>query len=141
MGSRSAAVARVARRRSPAAIVRGDALDLPFRDASVHASISTLTLHHFPEDQAVRLLEEMRRVARHRVVVNDLERHRLNHLSARLLAATLWRGNRLTRHDGPLSVLRSFTADELLALGRRAGLRNPVVHRHVPWRLVLVGGA
>jgi hypothetical protein len=107
----------------------------------VDVTICTLTLHHFPEDEAVLLLREMKRVARDRVLVSDLERSRLNHLGARVLAHTLWRTNRLTRHDGPLSVLRSFTAPELLALGRRAGLRGPVVRRYMPWRLVLEGGA
>lgn len=137
---RSAAVARVAGRASRAPTVRGDALALPFGTGSVDVALCTLTLHHFPEDDAVLLLREMKRVARRTVLVNDLERHRLNHLGARLLAATVWRGNRLTRHDGPLSVLRSFTAGELLELGRRAGLRSPTVRRHAPWRLVLEGG-
>lgn len=138
---RSAVVARIAARESRAPTVRGDALALPFDTGSVHVALCTLTLHHFPDAEAVRLLRELKRVARHRVLVNDLERHPLNHLAARLLALTLWRNNRLTRHDGPLSVLRSFTADELLELGRRAGLRNPTVRRHFPWRLVLEGGA
>jgi ubiquinone/menaquinone biosynthesis C-methylase UbiE len=138
---RSAAVSRIASRAQELPTVRGDALRLPFAPGSVDVTICTLTLHHFPEDEAVLLLREMKRVARDRVLVSDLERSRLNHLGARVLAHTLWRTNRLTRHDGPLSVLRSFTAPELLALGRRAGLRGPVVRRYMPWRLVLEGGA
>lgn len=138
---RSAAVSRIASREQELPTVRGDALRLPFAPGSVDVAICTLTLHHFPEDEAVLLLQEMKRVARDRVLVSDLERSRLNHLGARVLAHTLWRANRLTRHDGPLSVLRSFTAPELLALGRRAGLRGPVVRRYMPWRLVLEGGA
>lgn len=137
---RSAAVARIAARDARAPTIRGDALALPFATGSVDVAVCTLTLHHFPEEPAVRLLREMRRVARELVLVNDLERHALAHLSARLLARTLWRGNRITRHDGPLSVLRSFTPEELLALGRSAGLHDATVHRHFPWRLVLAGG-
>lgn len=136
---RSAAVARIAARQARAPTVRGDALALPFATGSVDVALCTLTLHHFPEEPAVRLLREMRRVARDLVLVNDLERHPLAHLSALVLARTLWRGNRITRHDGPLSVLRSFTPGELLALGRSAGLPGATVHRHFPWRLVLVG--
>ena len=82
----------------------------------------------------------MGRVAREVVLVNDLERHALNYLSARALAYTLWRRNRLTRNDGPLSVLRSFTSDELLEIGRRSGLHRPRVTKHFPFRLVLEGG-
>ncbi|RMH13237.1 MAG: methyltransferase domain-containing protein [Gemmatimonadetes bacterium] len=119
--------------------VRGDALRLPFADDAVDAAVTVLTLHHFPDPLAVRLLAEMARVARRLVLVSDLERRPLNYLGARALAATWWRRNRLTRHDGPLSVLRSFTVGELRELGRRAGLAEPLVRRHHPFRLVLEG--
>ncbi|MBW3534481.1 MAG: methyltransferase domain-containing protein [Gemmatimonadetes bacterium] len=119
--------------------VRGDALRLPFPDGAFDAAYTVLTLHHFEGDDAVRVVAEMARVSRGLVLVNDLERTRLAHLGARLLAATVWRGNRLTRHDGPLSVLRSFTPAELLDVGRRAGLHDVRVRRHAPFRLVLEG--
>ncbi|HEX9886666.1 MAG TPA: methyltransferase domain-containing protein [Longimicrobiales bacterium] len=128
-------------RSRPVTVVRADGLHLPFADGVFDAVTCTLTLHHFGAEDAVALLREMMRVSRGRVVVNDLERCLPNYLGARLLALTWWRGNRLTRNDGPLSVLRSFTAAELLELGRRAGLSSPRVSRHVPFRLVLVGGA
>ncbi len=79
----------------------------------------------------------MARVCRGVVLVNDLERHRLHYLGARALAATVWRHCPVTRYDGPLSVLRSFTRAELEVLGRRAGLLDLRVRRHFPFRLVL----
>lgn len=120
-------------------VVLGDALRLPFADDTFDLALCTLTLHHFPDDDAVRLVAEMARVTRSAVLVNDLERTHLNYLGAQALAATVWRGNRLTRHDGPLSVRRSFTAAELEDVGRRAGLNNVRVRRHMPWRVVLEG--
>lgn len=123
------------------AAVEGDALRLPFASRSFDAVLCTLTLHHFADGDAVKLVREMARVSRRLVLVNDLERVAPNYWGARLLAATLWRGNRITRHDGPLSVLRSFTAAELLEVGRRAGLRGVHVQRHFPWRIVLEGRA
>jgi hypothetical protein len=83
----------------------------------------------------------MARVSRDLVLVSDLERSLPNYLGARLLALTLWRANRITRHDGPLSVLRSFTAGELERVGREGGLRDVRVRRYAPWRLVLEGRA
>jgi hypothetical protein len=50
---------------------------------------------------------------------------------------TLWRGNPLTRHDGPLSVLRAFTPSELQQLAAKAGL-NGKVYEHYFQRVVLV---
>lgn len=136
----AALAARRARAAGPGAgvsVLRGDGLRLPFADRSVDVAFTVLTLHHFREEPAVLLLREMARVARRLVVVNDLERNRPAWLGARALAATVWRGNRITRNDGPLSVRRSFTPAELLALAERAGLRNARVRRRVAFRLVL----
>ena len=132
--------ARIARCRVDA-VVRGDALRLPFADGSFDVTLCTLTLHHFTDADAAALVREMARVSRDLVLVNDLERSTPNYWGARALAATLWRGNRITRNDGPLSVLRSFTLEELLEVGRRAGLRGVRVRRHFPWRIVLEGHA
>src|SRR5690348_9834096 len=41
--------------------VRGDAARLPFQDASFDVAVCTLTLHHLAEDEAIRMLREMRR--------------------------------------------------------------------------------
>lgn len=129
----------LAARNDPGSVLQADALRLPFRDGVFDAATCTLTLHHFADEAAVTLVGEMARVARSLVLVNDLERNAANRVGARLLALTVWRSNRITRHDGPLSVRRSFTAAELLQVGRRAGLQRPLVRRHFPWRLVLEG--
>ncbi|MBC7798916.1 MAG: methyltransferase type 11, partial [Pyrinomonadaceae bacterium] len=49
--------------------------------------------------------------------------------------------NRLTRHDGALSILRSFVPDELRVLGEQANLENISVTKHFPSRIVLSGNA
>lgn len=117
-------------------VCAADALALPF-DAD-HFDIVTLslTLHHFDGAQQLQVLREAARVAR-TIIVNELARTRANYAGARVLAGTLWRGNRLTRHDGPLSVRRAFTRAELFELGRQAGL-EPRVYRHFFQRIVLV---
>jgi ubiquinone/menaquinone biosynthesis C-methylase UbiE len=115
-----------------------DALALPYPDGAFDLVLLSLTLHHFEDDQQVAVLREARRVARTAVVVNELERCRANWYGARLMAATRWRGNRLTRHDGPLSVLRAFTAGELRRVAAAAGLQQVHVERRFFFRLVMV---
>lgn len=119
-------------------VEHADALDLPYPDGEFDFALCSTALHHFEDDDAVRVLRELRRVARRGVIVNDLRRSRAALLGARLLAATVWRTHPVTRHDGPLSVRRSFTPGELLELGRRAGMAEARVHAHPPFRLALV---
>lgn len=133
---------RVARQRTTRApsirLLRADGLRLPFSDGRFHAALLSMTLHHMDGPDLRNVLGELGRVARGGVVlVGELERCFPNYLGARLLAETVWRRSPITRHDGPLSVLRAFTPGEMTSLAREAGLRNPRVHRHFFYRLVL----
>jgi len=121
-------------------VVRADAVRLPFRDGAFDFGLLTLTLHHLDDAGQIAALSELGRVAR-TLIVGELERAWPNYFGARLLAATLWRSDPITRHDGPLSVLRAFTADELLAIAAAAGLRAPRVQRRFYHRLLLIADA
>jgi ubiquinone/menaquinone biosynthesis C-methylase UbiE len=110
--------------------VRGDATQLPIRDASVDLVCCTLALHHFAEPDAVRVLSEMRRVARGQVFVSDLERSRAAYVA--VWFATRFTTNEMTRRDGPTSVARAFTGRELLTLATRAGWEKPRLQAE-PW--------
>jgi ubiquinone/menaquinone biosynthesis C-methylase UbiE len=120
-------------------VVPADARALPFRDRAFDLVLCSTALHHF-DDRAelLRVLGEMARVARIGVVVSDLRRSRAAFAGARLLAATLWRRHPVTRHDGPLSVRRALTPDELRELAGAAGLESARVRAHAPFRLALV---
>ncbi|HEY8375523.1 MAG TPA: methyltransferase domain-containing protein [Nannocystis sp.] len=120
---------------------RADVRALPYADGAFDVTLLSLTLHHLDPDDIVIALREIARTARRALLVGELERSCAAYVGARLLAATVWRRNRLTRHDGPISVLRAFTPAELLDFARLAGLREPRVHRHPLFRLVLVAGA
>lgn len=104
----------------PIALVRHDALRMPFADGAVDIVTCTQALHHFSRDAAVTLLREFARVARLGVIINDLRRSYLAYWGARLLA--YGPVTALGRHDGPLSVLRAYTPLELIALVERTML-------------------
>ncbi|MDX6531702.1 MAG: hypothetical protein QOH41_3992 [Blastocatellia bacterium] len=116
--------------------VQSSGLKLPFPDASIDYVMSSLTLHHFDDDGAVNLLREMGRVARRGIFVIDLHRNPTAYFFYTTLGH-LFLHNRLIREDGALSILKSFTPDELEKLGRQAGLKNAAVDKHFPSRLVL----
>jgi len=118
--------------------VQGSGLVLPFPDASIDYVISSLTLHHFDDVGAVSILREMGRVARRGIFVIDLHRNPMAYFFYTTLGHIILH-NRLVREDGALSILRSFTPDELEKLGQSAGLSNVSVEKHFPSRLVLSG--
>jgi ubiquinone/menaquinone biosynthesis C-methylase UbiE len=117
--------------------VQASGLTLPFPDASVDYVISSLTLHHFDDDGAVSLLREMGRVARRGTFVIDLHRNPMAYFFYTTLGHIILH-NRLLREDGALSILKSFTPDELEKVGQQAGLKNVTVEKHFPSRLVLI---
>lgn len=118
-------------------LIRGDALALPFPDRAVDVVTCGLAFHHFSFDQAVRVLREIERVARYGFFVNDILRSWGAYLGA-WLDTRLFSRNRLARHDGPLSVLRSFTMDEFHAMIRDAGLSDVELRTHPMFRVVIV---
>jgi len=119
------------RRRQPAIrLLQGDGCRLPLADNSVDIVSCSLVLHHFALAPAQSTLREMARVARLGVIVDDLLRSHVGLLGAWVMGRLLTT-NRLTRHDGPLSVRRAFRATELAALLAHADLR-PTWQRTIP---------
>jgi ubiquinone/menaquinone biosynthesis C-methylase UbiE len=119
-------------------VVRGDALRLPFADGSIDLVTAIKFAHHFHGVALTRLVAEMARVARRRVIVLDIRRHWLAYWG--IVAWTRLRTrNRLVRFDGPLSVLRGFTAAELLDLTTTLNDFEWTVRPAAGFQLVLVG--
>ena len=116
--------------------VRADAFSLPFADNSFDYAFCSLFTHHFTNENVVKILCEMNRVARRKIFVIDLHRHRAAYFSYKLFCRAFGI-SRLVREDGSLSVLRSFTPGELKIIGERAGLKTVSVKRIAPFRLVL----
>ena len=95
-----------------AAFVCGDALSLPYRSHTFTVAHASLFTHHLSTDDMVRLLMEMDRVATNGIIVNDLHRHLLACQSIKVLTK-LFNASPMVQHDGPLSVRRGFTRDEI----------------------------
>jgi hypothetical protein len=98
--------------------VCGDALALPFAGSSFDAVGCSLFAHHLEPEELIRFAREGLRVARHALLIHDLVRHPA-HLALSYLGFPLYR-SRLTRHDGPASVRRAYTQEEMRAILARA---------------------
>lgn len=98
----------------PPELLTGDALHLEMPDNSVDVVSSCLFLHHLSVEQARTFLREALRVSRLAVLINDVERKRMNYLLSNL--QRLVDPSRLSRHDGPASVRQAYTYKEMQSL-------------------------
>ena len=96
--------------------------------------ISSLVAHHMTPEQLVAFIRFMEREARRGWFVNDLHRHRFAHLGFPLLArAAGW--HPMVRHDGTLSIARSYRPEEWPGILAAAGVPDARVFRAFPFRL------
>jgi SAM-dependent methyltransferase len=109
---------------------------LPFRP---DVAINTLFLHHLDEEQAVRLLAELRDVAR-AVVIVDLLRTRLGMWLA-IAASRLLTRSTVVQRDAVTSVRAAWSLVEIERLAARAGLQGARLERVWPERFRLTWSA
>ena len=112
--------------------VTGDYADLAGEPWDV--VISSLVAHHMTHRQLVDFVCFMEAHARAGWLVNDLHRHRFAHAGFPLLA-TLFGWHPIVRHDGTLSIARSYRPGEWPAILAEAGVRAGRVFRVFPFRL------
>ena len=119
--------------------VVGNALALPFRDASFDLVSSSLFVHHLEPGEVQQFVNQALRVARLAVLIDDIRRHPV-HLGLVYAGMPLYR-SRLTRHDAPISIRRAYTPAEMRGLlgqtvAARVDLRTYYLYRMgiIAWR-------
>jgi ubiquinone/menaquinone biosynthesis C-methylase UbiE len=117
-------------------LLRADAMSLPFADGSFDYAMTSMFLHHLSEEEVLKVLQEMNRVARRGVIIADLVRDR--RALAWISLFTLF-SSPMIRHDARVSVKQAFTRTEIEALRDRAGLSYAHYHRHFAHRFILDG--
>ena len=121
-------------------LVRGDAFQLPFADLTFDYALCSLAFHHFGYEQCVKALREMERVSSRGWLVNDLRRAWSAWVIFRAVS-NLLRMNRMTKHDGPASVLRAYSLEEYHAMSVSLGLtpeRDFRLRRKLFYRVVTI---
>ena len=112
--------------------VTGDYADLAHEPWDV--IVSSLVAHHMSHDQLIAFLRFMEGHASAGWFVNDLHRHGFAHWGFPVLA-TIARWHPIVRHDGTLSIARSYCPDEWPPLLAEAGITEAKVRRVFPFRL------
>ena len=96
--------------------------------------VSSLVAHHMTDDQLIAFIRFMDREAQRGWFVNDLHRHGFAYLGFPVLAR-LMRWHPIVRHDGTLSIARSFRRADWAAILSEAGVRDARIARRFPFRL------
>lgn len=116
----------------PIRYMTGDYANLAEQGWSV--IVSSLVAHHMSHAQLVAFLRFMEANASAGWFVNDLHRHGFAHRGFPLLA-TIARWHPIVRHDGTLSIARSYRPDEWRPILAEAGIADARVFRAFPFRL------
>ena len=85
--------------------------------------LCSLALHHFSNDDAVRVLQKIRDLSTARILVADLRRARWLSCAVYFVTATIYR-DEMTKTDARLSAARAFSFLEMRNLAERAGWKN-----------------
>ena len=110
----------------------GDYASLADQDFDV--ILSSIVAHHMSHDQLIGFLRFMDGQARRGWFINDLHRHGFAWVGFPLLARLMgW--HYIVRHDGQLSIARSYRPSEWPPLLREAGVSDAHVFRAFPFRL------
>ncbi|MGI4877493.1 MAG: methyltransferase domain-containing protein [Janthinobacterium lividum] len=130
----------------PAAVAATDAaLGIDYRtgdvfrftpDQPLDFIVSSLVAHHLTDGQVTGFLDWMEATAVRGWFVNDLYRHWFAFYGFRVLAMLAgW--HRFVRHDGPVSIARSFRVDDWARAIATAGImpENVTIRRRFPFRL------
>lgn len=96
--------------------------------------ISSLVAHHMTHDQLVTFIRFMDAEAKAGWFINDLHRHAFAFLGFPLLA-TIMRWHPIVKHDGQLSIARSYRPAEWPPILAEAGVSDVTVQRKFPFRL------
>ena len=123
--------------------VVGNALALPFRDGSFDLVSCSLFVHHLEPPEVRQFVNEALRVGRLAALINDIRRHPV-HLALVYAGLPLYR-SRLTRHDGPVSIRRAYTPQEMRAMLAQTSAARVDLSTHYLYRMGVIawrnGGA
>jgi len=89
--------------------------------------LCTLTLHHFKDDEIIKLLKAFAQKASLGIVINDLQRSKTAYYLFKALCYAFGL-NYMSREDGLVSILRGFKQQDLLKYSRQLGFNNYTIN-------------
>ena len=85
--------------------------------------LCTLTLHHFKDEEIIKLMGGFRKQARLGIVVNDLHRSAIAYYLFTAICF-IFRLNKMSKDDGLVSILRGFKKHDLLSYSKNLNFKE-----------------
>ncbi|KFC58355.1 methyltransferase [Flavobacterium gilvum] len=104
-----------------------DVLSQSFCELKFDIILCTLTLHHFKNQEIIKLLTLFDKNSKLGFVINDLHRNAVAYRLFQLLCF-VFRLNEMSRKDGLISILRGFKKEELIAFSERLNFKKYSIH-------------
>ncbi len=103
-------------------IVHGDLLTPDFMPAPADIVMFNMVLHHFTDEQIIHILSKCR-ASGSSILINDLQRSWVAYQLFRLASGALGFSH-ISRHDGKLSIRKSFLRRDWRSLLVKAGIKD-----------------
>jgi SAM-dependent methyltransferase len=103
-----------------------DVLEFPELPEGEFIIICNLFLHHFRDEEILKMLGHWSRSNCKAIVINDLDRNPLAYSLFRLFGAIFIK-SKIAMHDGLVSIQRGFRRSELEGFGKSLGVRTSTV--------------
>jgi len=100
-----------------------DIFEEAFRELKYDIVLCTLTLHHFKDNQIIKLLNVFYTNSKIGIVINDLHRNAFAYRLFQVICF-IFKLNKLSRDDGLISILRGFKKKELVDFSNELKFKN-----------------
>ncbi len=115
----------------------GDALRLPFKKNSFAVVHASLFLHHFTEEEIIKIINVSLSVANDGMIINDLRRSVFALAGIKFLTF-LFSNSILVKNDAPLSVKRGFLKLEIKNILQKMNIKNFKIKRKWAFRWLII---
>ncbi|AOM75791.1 methyltransferase domain-containing protein [Pedobacter steynii] len=88
--------------------------------------LCTLTLHHFKDEEILKLISSFKEKSRLGIVINDLQRSAIPYYLFTALCF-VFRLNKMSKQDGLVSILRGFKKADLQQYSKQLNLKNTTI--------------
>lgn len=103
-----------------------DIFDKQFKELKYDIVLATLTLHHFKNDDILKLVEAFYINTNIGIVINDLQRSKIAYRLFQVVCF-VFNLNKMSREDGLISILRGFKKKELVAFSENLAFKNYIL--------------